>query len=155
MAATPPSLTIRQAQPADFAAWADMRGQLWPASGRESHLAELAELTRDARFRGWLALAGHAPVGFAEAFIRPFANGCDSRPVAFLEGIWVHPSYRRRRVGARLLAAVEQWACALGFSELGSDTDIANALSLLCHGRWGFEEMERVVCLRKRLRPPG
>jgi aminoglycoside 6'-N-acetyltransferase I len=147
--------TIRQAHPADFAAWAALRGQLWPESDAAAHLAELGELSRDARFRGWLALDSATPVGFAESFIRPFANGCDSRPVAFLEGIWVAPPYRRRRVGGQLLAAVEHWAGALGIDELGSDADIANALSLLCHGRWGFEEMERVVCFRKRLGPPG
>ncbi len=147
--------TIRQAERSDFAPWATMRAQLWPESGRDAHLAELASLSGDTRFRGWLALAGTAPVGFAEAFIRPFANGCDSRPVVYLEGIWVAPEHRRDRIGARLLAAVEQWAAALGIDELGSDADIANDLSLLCHSGWGFEEMERVVCFRKRLRSAG
>lgn len=155
MTATHPSVTIRQANRDDLGPWVSMRMQLWPESDRAAHLAELDDLSGDSRFRGWLALDGAAHVGFAEAFIRPFANGCDSRPVVFLEGIWVQPRYRRRQVGARLLGAVEQWATALGIDELGSDADIANELSLLCHGRWGFAEMERVVCFRKRLGPTG
>lgn len=154
--ATPlPTISIRRADAADAAPWASMRALLWPDSDRAAHRAELREFLRDDRFGGWLALDGATAVGFAEAFIRPFANGCDSRPVAFLEGIWVQPRHRRRRVGGRLLAAVEGWAAAQGIGELGSDADITNNLSLLCHDRWGFEEMERVVCFRKRLRAPG
>lgn len=92
-----------------------------------------------------------ALVGFMELSQRPFANGCDTSPVAFLEGIWVQEAYRHQGVGRRLVQAAETWARQRGLKELGSDADIANTLSHRAHEGWGFEETERVVYFRKRL----
>lgn len=128
-----------------------MRAALWPEAGEAEHLAELQALAGDSRFRGWLALAAGTPVGFAEACLRPFANGCESRPVVFLEGIWVAAAHRHGGVARALLGAVEGWARELGLGEIGSDADTANHASHAWHELSGFEEMERVVCYRKRL----
>jgi len=75
---------------------------------------------------------------------------CES-PCAFLEGWWVDDDVRRAGVGRALVAAVEQWARAHGFTELGSDALLDNALSHQAHRALGFEERERVVYFRKRL----
>ncbi len=129
-----------------------MRATLWPEDDLRAHAAEIDEL-----FKGdgvWTFIAETAegePLGFAELAIRPYANGCDSRPIPFLEGIWVNPAVRRRGVGARLIAHVETFLTARGFNELGSDTPIENDRSQAAHRRWGFEETERVVYFRKRL----
>ncbi len=45
-------------------------------------------------------------VGFAEVAVRKYANGCESQPVPFLEGIWVDPRYRRSGISRRLIAHV-------------------------------------------------
>src|SRR5262249_5308592 len=92
-----------------------------------------------------------AAVGFAEITIRPFANGCDSRPVPFLEGIWVEPTFRRQAVGALLVAHVEAFVIARGFCEIGSDALVENHISHAAHRRWGFAETEKVVHFRKLL----
>jgi len=92
-----------------------------------------------------------AYVGFAEAGERPYADGCDSSPVAFLEGWYVEPSYRHRYVGAALVQAVEAWARERGLTELASDTLLDNEAGLQAHLHTGFEEVERSIKLRKPL----
>lgn len=100
---------------------------------------------------GFIAEVDGAAIGFAEVAIRPYANGCDSQPVAFLEGIWVAEPARRRGIGAQLVAHIEAFLLARGFCELGSDTPLANRASQDAHRRWGFAETERVVYFRKPL----
>src|SRR6516164_6914077 len=91
-------------------------------------------------------------VGFAEIAVRKYANGCDTRPVAFLEGVWVKPQFRRRGIGAGLIAHAEALLVARGFRELGSDTWIEDRTSQAAHLAWGFSETERVVYFRKILK---
>jgi len=146
------SFVVRPAERRDLANWAQMRAELWPCSSRQEHLAELEEGSKSTSFRGWVALSDDRCIGFAEAYIRPFANGCDSRPVVFLEGIWVGPDFRRFGVGRALVESVAEWARAQGIYELGSDAELTNTLSQTCHLKWGFEETERVVYYRMKLR---
>ena len=130
---------------------AKMRSQLWLSSSVESHHSELEKFIEQKDFCGWIALEGQQHIGLAEAYVRPFANGCTSQPVIFLEGVWVAPSYRQKRVGLESLTAVEKWARAKGIMEIGSDAELDNELSHLCHKHWGFEETERVIYYRKVL----
>ena len=141
---------IREARAADRAAWAAMRAALWPEEDAEAHARGIDTLL--ARGDAWCFIAEElstGAVGFAEVAIRPYANGCDSQPVAFLEGIWVAAPARRRGIGAQLIAHIESFLLARGFRELGSDTPLDNLLSQDAHRRWGFAETERVVYFRK------
>lgn len=45
----------------------------------------------------------------------------------------------------------ESWARERGFSELASDTEIENEISLSVHRSCGFSETERLVKLKKPL----
>lgn len=144
-------LLIRQADDNDLRAWIKMRSILWPGDTSNDHLSELTELLRQDSFQGWVALSDKNYIGFAEASIRPYANGCDSRPVVFLEGVWVDESHRQSGVGQRFIHAVEEWAKSKGIPEIGSDAEFSNQLSHTCHKKWGFEEVERVIYFRKNL----
>jgi aminoglycoside 6'-N-acetyltransferase I len=135
----------------DRSAWAEMRAALWPEETAEEHARGIDELLRGERAWGFIAEVDGAPAGFAELAIRDYANGCASRPVPFLEGIFVGREFRRRGIGARLVAHVERFAAAHGFTEIGSDTEIANSASHASHRSWGFVETERVVYYRKAL----
>ena len=97
------------------------------------------------------AFVGAELVGFAEAEIRPWGTGCDTAPVAWLEGIYVRPERRRQGIGRRLVEAVADWGRARGMTELGSDAWLDNLESRLSHALWGFEETKRVVMFRRRL----
>jgi aminoglycoside 6'-N-acetyltransferase I len=94
---------------------------------------------------------GGALAGFISLTVRPWANGCDSSPVPFVEGWYVAASSRRRGIGRALMAAAEGWARAEGFGELGSDVLLENTASLQAHRQVGFQPTERVQYFRKDL----
>ena len=51
---------------------------------------------------------GRRIIGFIEVDLRPHAEGCNpARPVGYIERWYVTPPYRRKRVGATLVAVVE------------------------------------------------
>ena len=141
---------VRQMGPDDRGTWIRLRAALWPDEASAVHGKDVDALLRGDTGFGFVAEAEDgAAVGFAEISIRPFANGCDSRPVPFLEGIWVDPPFRRQGIGTRLVRHVETFVAARGFSEIGSDALIENHVSHAAHRRWGFAETERVVHFRK------
>lgn len=153
----PDALLVRAAKPQDCAALARLRHALWPDSSIEEHAEELARLLAGERL-GTLpevilvAEAQGEIAGFAEAGLRSHADGCDaSHPVGYLEGWYVVGEWRRRKVGARLLAAAEGWARAQGCREMASDTWLDNFDSQRAHQALGFEEVDRCVTYRKLL----
>ena len=142
---------VRPAQESDRAAWLEMRRTLWPDP--DYSLEEFQEQITDFIARGvaFIAFEGDVPVGFAEVSLRPYAEGCKSSPVAFLEGWFVAEAHRGRGVGRALLERVEQWGREQNCTELGSDTWLDNLDSQRAHEKLGFEEVERLVSFRKSL----
>lgn len=108
-----------------------------------THLVGVAVLVAD---RGDGSLCGFVEIGS-----RTYAEGCESTPVAFLEGWYVDPDVRRKGIGAELIRAAEAWAIAHGYSEMASDTELENNVSFNAHLALGYEEVERQICFRKRL----
>jgi len=117
---------------------------LWPEASGSYELGEDVVLVWDAgsteELRGFITLS-----------IRPWAEGCDSQPVAYVEGWWVAVELRGTGVGRLLMAAAEEWARSRGFTELGSDAELDNPVSLRAHRALGFEPTVRVQYFRKRL----
>jgi len=140
--------TIRQATPADVAAWAQLRLGLWPDA--DDPLEELAESLADAEGAVFLAcLAGGEAVGFAEVRLRhDYVNGTESSPVGFLEGWYVQPAWQGHAVGRALLAAVQAWTRAAGCRGLASHSRVEDVQAHAAHRACGFEETERVVYFR-------
>ena len=105
------------------------------------------------RFTAFVAVTDTGDIsGFVEASMRyDPVNGCETSPVAFVEGIFVRPEYRRANVGHALCAAVEEWGRRRGCTELASDALLENADSHAFRRAIGFAETERVVYFRKRL----
>lgn len=134
--------------------WANLRAALWPVADAADHRDDLLEsLSEPGSLIGFLGrnAAGEA-VGFAEAALRnDYVNGCDTSPVAFLEGLYVAESSRRLGVGRGLIEAVEAWARSVGCRELASDALLENSAAHDVHAALDFEETERVVYFRKVL----
>jgi aminoglycoside 6'-N-acetyltransferase I len=89
--------------------------------------------------------------GFASLSLRPWAEGCESTPVPYVEGWWVAPDLRRQGIGRALFGTIERWCQERGYAELGSDAEIDNAVSLRAHTTLGFEPTLRLQFFRKRL----
>jgi aminoglycoside 6'-N-acetyltransferase I len=129
-----------------------MRAALWPDADPAELADELDEFLADPDQVAFVAERDDGRLcGFAEASVRPFANGVDESPCAFLEGWWVDEEMRRSGVGRALVVAVENWARARGLTELGSDALLDNTPGHQAHRALGFEERERVVYFRKRI----
>ncbi len=148
-------MTIRPLAAGDRDGWLQMRQALWPELSIDLLAAEADEIIGNpAAATTLLAFADDgAAIGFAEVSIRDWAEGCETRPVGYLEAWYVAPHRRRSGVGAALLAAAERWARARGCAELGSDTELANELSQRAHRALGFREVVRLVLFSKRLAP--
>lgn len=147
-------MMIRPVRQGDAADWERMRQALCPSAPSE-HASEIASFFKSpGRDPAEVLLAvddsGRA-IGFAEMSIRPYAEGCDSSHVAYLEGWFVEEAVRRQGVGAALVKAVEEWGRAQGCMELASDAEIQNRDSVAAQLALGFTEVERIVCFRKAL----
>lgn len=146
-------VNIRVRIPDDDKEWLRLRSALWPDPGLETQRREMA---------GWLARPdavvlvavrpnGAGLAGFAEVGARSLADGCDTSPLAYLEGWYVDVDMRRRGVGAALIQAAETWARAQGFREFASDAELDNVESQRAHVALGFLEVGRAVLYLKKL----
>ncbi|MEZ6194798.1 MAG: GNAT family N-acetyltransferase [Planctomycetota bacterium] len=150
--ATP--IEIHPVGPAEVPSWRAMRGRLWPDE-TDDHDEEIARYLAGALLLPAITLIarddGAEPLGFAEATVRPHADGCESDRVVYLEGWYVEPSARRRGVGAALVRAVEDWGRAQGCREFASDTEVETEVSAAAHRALGLKEVGRVIVFRKDL----
>ena len=147
-------MRIRNARPTDRPAWLGMRTRLWPASAEE-HSNEIAcYFDGTSGFIDQVIICENDaadPIGFAELRIRNYAEGSRNTAVPFLEGWFVDASYRGQGAGALLVAGAEDWARNLGYSELASNSEIANHSGIAAHLATGFVEVERSVSFLKKL----
>ena len=137
----------------DFAEWLRMRLLLWDDSTAEEHAAEMRELLAQETFAVFVAERpdGNGLAGFLEVGQRLYGEGCDTSPIAYMEGWFVEESARRQGIGRGLFAAGEAWARQRGYSEIGSDTWLDNDISHHAHLALGYEEVERLIVYRKWL----
>lgn len=151
-------VTVRRAKVRDASELANMLHRLWPEASVAEHAQELvSSLAPNSPGKlPLVVLVAEEPkgclVGFVEVGLRSHADGCNpSRPVGFIEGWYVEPDYRRRRVGTKLIAAAETWARQQGCTEMASDTWLHAIYSQHAHAAIGFEEVDRCVHYRKLL----
>jgi aminoglycoside 6'-N-acetyltransferase I len=144
---------VRRLEARDHAEHARMRAALWPDEDPAALADETEAFLTDPNQVAFVAERpdGNGLCGMVEAGVRPFANGVDEQPCAFVEGWWVDADVRRSGVGGALIAAVEAWARERGFHELGSDALLDNDVSYNAHLALGFEERERTINFRKFL----
>ncbi len=147
-----PTPRIRLAKPADRLEWLRMRLLLWPNEDPEDLRGEAEDMLRDPGTPVFVAeRPGGGLGGFLEAATRPYADGCRTRPVGYIEGWYVDEDLRRRGLGRALVAAAEDWARSLGLREMASDTGLNNQDGLSAHLALGYRESERSIHFVKNL----
>jgi len=144
-------VVIREMTVTDRDDWAEMYSKLYSDGSRTGMLSEVDRILDSPLRAGYCAEIQGRKIGFAEYNVREFANGCVSKPVPFLEGIWVNPEFREQGVARALFSHLERVAKDAGYNEMGSGVLIENQLSIDVHKRFGFEETERVIYFRKDL----
>lgn len=160
---------IRLIDEADRTEWLRMRTALWPsdpelakqcdeiyaaeggAPGPAMIKAVFVHEREEGRATGSAGLGSPALGGFIEIGERAYAEGCETSPVAFIEGWYVDGDLRNQGVGRALVKAAEKWAKRKGYQEMGSDLVLGNEVSLAAHLALGYREVERLVALAKRL----
>jgi aminoglycoside 6'-N-acetyltransferase I len=143
---------IRPVQCTDHAEWLRMRLNLWGGTAEEhTHDIDAYFATLQSGVIFMVERTGGGLCGFIEVSLRNYAEGCQTSPVAYIEGWYVDAESRRHKLGSRLVQAAEAWARNQGLKEIAGDTQIENALSIQAHTNLGYEEVERLVCFRKAL----
>jgi len=151
------SFSIEQVQVTgdSFSAYCRLRNQLWPMGDAECE-REAREILGDSRWAVFVArMDSGAVAGFLEAHLRDYAEGAESSPVGYIEGLFILAEFRRQAIGAALVRSGEQWAWSQGCSEIASDAQIDNAASIELHKRMGYTEVERQVCFIKAGQAPA
>jgi aminoglycoside 6'-N-acetyltransferase I len=136
----------------DRAEWLRMRRTLWEDRPDDQQVREIEEVLSNVSEAVFVAERPEGGLcGFVEASIRPWAEGCESRPVGYIEGWYVDPDMRRRGIGRALVEAVEAWARSKGCRQMASDAELWNIVSHHAHGALGFTETARLVLFKKDL----
>lgn len=144
---------IRPLREDDLSEWFRLRSLLWDETPADDHQAEMMDIIEhtDSQFVTVADVGGGRLAGFLEASIRPFVDDCSSENVGYLEGWYVEPDFRRSGIGRNLVDAAEEWARARGCTEMASDAELGNLISIAAHTDLGYEETSRLVHFRKAL----
>jgi aminoglycoside 6'-N-acetyltransferase I len=142
------NFVIRLLNDTDIKEWFRMRITLWDDS-TEADLDDWLSTPDTATFvidRGDGRLGG-----FLEMGQRDYAEGCETSPVAYIEGWYVDEDLRGQGWGKALVMAGEDWARKQALREIASDTWLDNEISIQAHLSIGYEEEVRLVAFRKKI----
>ena len=146
------SMRIRPYTDTDWPDWLRMSLELFPDEPRDEIERGMRDTLANPDAAVLVAERGDgSPCGFVEVGTRPYAEGCVTSPVPYVEAWFVDADVRRTGVGRALLEAAEAWARAAGYAEIASDALLENVVSHEAHVRSGYEEVCRLVTFRKNL----
>lgn len=125
---------------------------LWKGHAKDEMANEFECLAKEEDAVVFLKYHLSVPIGFAQCQLRhDYVEGTHSRPVGYLEGLYIQEEYRGRGYARELLAECEKWARARNCVEFASDCEWNNDTSLQFHLKAGFEEANRIICFTKKL----
>lgn len=125
---------------------------LWPDCSFDEEYIFYKEIMEDENQACFLIKDHTHYAAFIHVTLRTdYVEGTSSSPVAYLEGLYVKPTYRRNGAGKELVNAAIQWAKQKGCQEIASDAEITNEASIQFHLQAGFVEVNRIVCFTRQL----
>jgi len=145
--------SVRPLRESDLSEWLRLRKRLWDHTTDEDHHNEMVEIVGHPESQ-FVLVAEKEPgrlIGFLEVSIRPFVEDCETDNVGYLEGWYVEPEVRGRGIGRELVRIAENWAREHGCTEMASDAEFGNEVSLKAHLGLGYTETSRLIHLRKDL----
>lgn len=143
---------IKKATIEDVEILASLAVQMWDDTDVDDLKNEFSEVINNEKAVCFIKYHGSVPVAFAQSQLRgDYVEGTSSSPVGYLEGIYVSPHYRKMGYATELVSECISWARDNGCSEFASDCEIDNVASLNFHLAIGFEEVNRIICFRKKI----
>ncbi len=131
--------------------WAELCNELWP----HNSVIEMLKVFKNGEYKNeYLYQINDIYVAFLSLSIRnDYVEGkIDSNPVAYLEGIYVKPLYRRNGIARELVNFAKTWAVENGSSMIASDCELSNKESRIFHNSIGFDEANVNVHFTMKLR---
>lgn len=126
--------------------------EMFPEMDYEEELEIFEKSIGSLREICFLAKSAEKYIGFIHITLRTdYVEGSEVSPTAYVEAIYVKPSFRKKGIAQVLIKKAEEWAIANHCFTLASDTAIANSDSIYFHQNVGFEEANRIVCFVKNL----
>ena len=113
--------------------------------------ATLQSCKKDAKVtKQFMYYEGSIAVGLLTCSVkREYVAGCTTNKVAYLEGVYVLPEYRRKGIASKLIEHFKAWAKSIGCKEMASDIEVDNDISLQFHKKCGFEVVETIIHMKK------
>jgi len=145
---------IREMRTDEWRIWASMRAALYEINYQDACWdceQFAAGLHKDIKVV-FVGVVGQEIIAFAELGERSYADGCYDGPVAYLEGWFVDKGHRQIGVGRALLDASITWALRNDYPHLASGVGLGNIASQNVHEACGFEEIDRIVHYRMKLK---
>jgi aminoglycoside 6'-N-acetyltransferase I len=145
-------MQVRPYRGADLTEWLRLARSLFPNSTTDELSGDMQRYQSRQDYEIFVVeRADGTLAGFVEVGSRPYADGCDTSPVGYVEAWYVDPDVRRSGLGRALLGAAEDWARSRGYKEMASDALLGNDGSLEAHLRAGYQVVDRIVQFRKQL----
>lgn len=143
---------VRVAEQNDLKILANLAVQMWKHHSEKEIKAEFSYIMAKPETRFFLKYEKEIPVGFAQCQLRhDYVENTKTKPVGYLEGIFVKEAYRGRGYAKELLTTCEIWAKERGCSEFASDCELDNTESFYFHRAMNFLEANRIICFTKAL----
>lgn len=125
---------------------------LWPGQDYDALEREMHRYQEDSTAELFVCEEDHQIVGFAHVQLRyDYVEGTETKPVGYLEGIYVKEAFRKKRIARKLVEVCQDWSRFMGASEFASDVELHNETSALFHEKLGFIEANRIICYTKKL----
>ena len=125
---------------------------LWPECNYKEEFQNGLKILESKTETAFIAKNHGIYLGFIQLALRyEFVEGTSTSPVLYMEGIYVDPSHRKEGIAKKLIEVAERWGKAKECTEMASDTEITNQLSIHFHHSVGFEEVNRLVTFKKRI----
>jgi aminoglycoside 6'-N-acetyltransferase I len=133
----------------DFPEWKALRQALYNELKDADNDSEVQKIFASHDWHCWFVIDKQGNIiGLVELAARNIVDGCLSSPVAYLEGLYLKPGYRSKGIGKQIIKFILSWCAKNGYSELATDTELANTRAQHFYESTGFEETDRIVQYR-------
>lgn len=136
-------MKVRAYRDSDWPEWLRMSVALFPEYSAESLADGMGTFRhRDDAEVFVVDRGGGALAGFVEVGSRPYADGCDTSPVGYIEAWYTDHDVRRSGYGRALLQAAETWARQQGYAKWRPTRCWTTRLATPPTGAWDTRKSE-------------